>query len=161
VGLFDSLKARNEVRKGDVVVAYVASAFREPEGTLTVGTYNKKGRVGSQVVLATSSNPAKARVWEGRVVEVQGSSGVKGGLYWYRVRMNREPPPGVVPPLPTAAELLGTPEAATGEAERTPASSPAAGDPMARIKKLSELKEAGLISQEEFDAQRARILAEL
>ena len=42
-----------------------------------------------------------------------------------------------------------------------PASSSDTTDPAARLKKLSELKDAGLLSPEEYEAQRSRILADL
>ena len=38
---------------------------------------------------------------------------------------------------------------------------PAAGDPAERLKKLSQLKEAGLVSDEEFETKKAEILADL
>jgi Bacterial PH domain/Short C-terminal domain len=42
-----------------------------------------------------------------------------------------------------------------------PVSSQSDGEPAARLKKLAELKDAGLISGEEFETQRARILSDI
>jgi len=38
---------------------------------------------------------------------------------------------------------------------------PAAGDPAERLKKLAQLKDAGLVTDEEFEAKKAQILADL
>jgi hypothetical protein len=40
-------------------------------------------------------------------------------------------------------------------------SRPAGGDPVDRLRKLGELRDAGVLSAAEFDTAKARILAEL
>jgi hypothetical protein len=41
-----------------------------------------------------------------------------------------------------------------------PAPAPAAPDPLAQLKELGELKAAGILTDEEFEAQKAKILAQ-
>jgi membrane protease subunit (stomatin/prohibitin family) len=40
-----------------------------------------------------------------------------------------------------------------------PAAAPAAADPIAQLKELAELKDQGILTEEEFAAQKAKILA--
>jgi 3-oxoacyl-ACP reductase-like protein len=51
-----------------------------------------------------------------------------------------------------AAQAAAPPPAAA------PAAAPAAEDPIAQIEKLGKLKEQGLLTEEEFAAQKAKIL---
>ena len=51
--------------------------------------------------------------------------------------------------------------AARGAVEASgPVASPVEADPLARLERLAELKKAGVLSQEEFDEQKARLLRE-
>ena len=50
---------------------------------------------------------------------------------------------------------------AADEAYRQARANAAAEDPAAKLKKLGEMKESGLISEEEFQAKRAEVLAEM
>ena len=43
-------------------------------------------------------------------------------------------------------------------AEAPPAPAPAAADPVAQLKELAELKDQGILTEEEFAAQKAKIL---
>ena len=47
------------------------------------------------------------------------------------------------------------------EAYRQARAAQAAEDPAAKLKKLGEMKESGLISEDEFQAKRAEVLAEM
>jgi putative oligomerization/nucleic acid binding protein len=60
--------------------------------------------------------------------------------------------PALEVPLPPAPMSAGPPVAAS-----QPATSPSE-DPLDRLKKLTELRDAGALSQEEFEAQKAKIL---
>jgi membrane protease subunit (stomatin/prohibitin family) len=52
--------------------------------------------------------------------------------------------------------------AAQGQAEQAPApAAPAADDPMDQLTKLANLHEQGILTDEEFSAQKAKILAEM
>ena len=43
--------------------------------------------------------------------------------------------------------------------QAAPPAAPAQEDPIAKLKELAELKDQGILTQEEFDAQKAKILA--
>jgi hypothetical protein len=43
-------------------------------------------------------------------------------------------------------------------AEPAPAAAPAAADPVAQLKELGELRDSGVLTDEEFAAQKAKIL---
>ena len=47
------------------------------------------------------------------------------------------------------------------EADAKAAAEVAANDPTERLKKLSQLKDAGLVTDEEFEAKKAEILSDL
>jgi hypothetical protein len=67
-------------------------------------------------------------------------AGGDSGLAVPRVRTTITRPPAAAPPAPTSAP---------------------GDDPLDRIQKLGELRDAGLLSDEEFDAKKREILREI
>ena len=61
------------------------------------------------------------------------------------------PPPQYAPPPPQYAPVAAPPAAA-------PAPAPAQPDRIAQLKELGELKAAGVLTEEEFQAEKAKIL---
>jgi membrane protease subunit (stomatin/prohibitin family) len=49
-------------------------------------------------------------------------------------------------------------EAQPAEPAPAPAAAPAAADPIAQLKELAELKDQGVLTEEEFAAQKAKLL---
>jgi hypothetical protein len=75
--------------------------------------------------------------------------------------------PGLIGTMARTTIVVGTGKAAAGGLSRrqqAKAQSPAAGgaaapaDPIAQLKELAALKEQGVLTEEEFTAQKARIL---
>ncbi len=63
------------------------------------------------------------------------------------------PPPQYAPPPPPPSSAQVAPEPAPA--------APPARDPMEALKQLGELKAAGVITQEEFDAKKTQLLAQI
>lgn len=59
------------------------------------------------------------------------------------------------------AALVAAIEAGRSENQETSTAPITKEDPIEKLKKLSELKESGIISQEEFDEKKVKILAEI
>lgn len=64
---------------------------------------------------------------------------------------------GKAAPAYMSAQPQGQPQYA--EAAAPPPPAPAAADPVAQLKELAELKNQGILTEEEFAAQKAKILA--
>lgn len=69
------------------------------------------------------------------------------------------PPPGPVGPPRSAPPAPPAPPAPTPP--RPAPAADVAGDPVERLRKLGELRDAGVLTRSEFDAAKSRILAEL
>lgn len=63
------------------------------------------------------------------------------------------PPPQYAPPPPQYAPVAAPPAAAPA-----PAPAPAQPDKIAQLKELGELKASGVLTEEEFQAEKAKIL---
>ena len=59
-----------------------------------------------------------------------------------------------------AAQQAAPPEAAAPEAAPV-AAAPGSDDPITKLKELASLKDQGILTEAEFDAQKAKILAEM
>lgn len=72
------------------------------------------------------------------------------------------PAPAAAPGAPTGfGDLQAAAAAQAAGAQVAAANAQIAQDPAARIEKLADLKDKGLLTEEEFAAQKARILAEM
>jgi membrane protease subunit (stomatin/prohibitin family) len=58
-----------------------------------------------------------------------------------------------------ARRSAGSQQAAAAAAAPVPAAAPAAADPYEQLKQLGELHEQGILTDEEFAAQKAKLLA--
>ncbi len=65
---------------------------------------------------------------------------------------------GLQQPVPAAPVAAPAPAAAAAVAPAAPAAAPAADDPMAALTKAKEMLDAGLITQEDYDAAKAKAL---
>jgi hypothetical protein len=86
--------------------------------------------------------------------------------YWGTGKQNAHKAPNMVPifrqhysDFQKAANVIRS--MATSAAHPPPQSAPVAPDPMEQLKKLGELKQAGVITAEEFEAKKAQLLARL
>lgn len=61
--------------------------------------------------------------------------------------------------MQAAAAQAAAAQAAAAPPAPAPVAAPAADDPIAKLKELAELKSAGILSDEEFAAMKAKILA--
>jgi Short C-terminal domain len=102
-----------------------------------------------------------------------GALAIRGAYYWGKVAITKSvdtywrrrlPPPPVRPrPAATAKSLLGATApaatAAAAPARGSPALIPRRPDPVEQLARLADLRDRGVLTDEEFASEKARILA--
>jgi hypothetical protein len=117
-----------------------------------------KPKTGQVIAKLPQDTPLLVRSQSGRWIEVEAKTGLSG---WVAVWLTRQDPGFAASNFASADGPDPIPVPAKAAAPAAPAPAGGATGLKARLQKLKELRDAGLITQDEYNAKRKAILSEI